>query len=344
MTLVKNIQRTNLHRELLKNKHILDFLQSDESIDKLFDLDIPIPIERRILYKELYRGNGSTPVYELPLSNNNVLHIKLECENRLGNNHYSRYWLPYLFLAEGLNIIQPYETKIIEVTSGSSGISMSLACEQLGYDLTMIIPESLPEGRTKPMLQAGTKLIRAKGYIDECVRILQEMIKKDDNYFAANHSEEKSNLITYIFSRIAVEYQVSYGNPDIAILGLGNGTSTEAVASKLKQKNSSTKIFSYYPSFDSKQVVLGLYGPNVTLRHIKPAMELVDTLLYTSDIEIESLKEKFANNNIISNLGLSSLYAIRFAEQLADNYSGLNFFSIAYDKIERYKSTDGNKY
>lgn len=332
-----NTQRVTLYRELIKNPELMQFLEGKESISKLFDFKLNMTESRRLFYKDLYYGIGNTPVYKLQLKNENVLNIKLECSNSMGNNHYSRYWIPYLFLSEGLGIIERSNTKIIEVTSGSSGISMSLACEKLGYDLTMIIPESLPKGRTQPMLNAGTKLIKVNGYVDECVFELQRQLQ-NSNYFAANHSEEKSNLITYIFSRIASEYLVTNGTPDVAVLGMGNGTSTEAVAKTLKENKYNTKIYAYHPSFDSNQTVLGLLAPNITPKHMQPALALVDELLYTSDIEIEFLKTKLKDDRIISSLGFSSLYAIKFATILAEETKGLSFFSIGYDNINRYSN------
>jgi hypothetical protein len=67
-------------------------------------------------------------------------------------------------------------------------------------------------------------------------------------------------------------------------------------------------------------------------------LALVDKLLYTSDTEIEQLKIQFADDRIISNLGFSSLYAIKFASILAEKTKGLCYFSLGYDNINRYSN------
>ena len=335
MTTPKYIFKTNLYRELTKRPLLISFLEGEKNLSEIFGLLPELSSERKELYQVLYHGIGNTPIYTLPLNNGNKLQIKLECQNNMGNNHYSRYWLIHLALAEAFEIIVPHQTKIAEVTSGSSGISLSFACKQLGYNLTMLVPETLPKGRIQPMEEAGATVIKAKGYIDACVEKLKELLATNE-YYAANHSEEKSNLITYVFSRIASEYKLSYGLPDIAILGLGNGTSTEAVAKCFKQAPAATKIYAYYPSFDSKQVIFGLYGPNVELKHIAPARELIDVVFNTADLEIEQIKSDYVHDEIISNLGISSLYAIKFAQILAEETRGLTYFSIGYDNINRY--------
>jgi cysteine synthase len=333
----KSTSRKNLFVELEKHPSILSFLEGREDLSNLFDLLPELSKERNKLYKKLYKDIGNTPVYTLPLKNDNKLYIKLECDNQMGNNHYSRYWLIHLALAEAFKIIIPFETNIIEVTSGSSGISLSMACQKLGYQLTIIVPEILPKGRIQPMEKAGAVVVKAPGYIDACIEKLKEFLLVDD-YYAANHSEEKSNLITYVFSRIATEQIKTYGVPDIGILGLGNGTSTEAVARTFKDAKKDIKIYSYYPAFDSKQIIFGLYGPNVNLKHISSAKELVDEMFYTSDLEIEEMSLDFRNDPIISNLGVSSLYAIKLAQILADRTEGLTYFSIGYDNINRYQN------
>lgn len=333
----RNILRTNLFRELEKRPDLLSFLEGERNLSEIFDLLPELASERKTLYQSLYQGIGNTPIYTIPLTNGNKLQIKLECQNNMGNNHYSRYWLIHLALAENFEIIIPNQSKIIEVTSGSSGISLSMVCQQLGYALTMIIPESLPKGRTQPMENAGTRLIRVSGYIDACIEKLKEFLAQDV-YYAANHSEEKSNLIIYVFSRIALEYRFMYSPPDVAILGLGNGASTESVAKCFKRTKSNTKIYAYYPSFDSKQIILGLYGPNVELKHIAPAKELVDVMFYTSEFEIGQIQKQYQQDEIISNLGISSLYAVKFAQILAAETKGLTYFSIGYDKINRYSN------
>ena len=182
--------------------------------------------------KQLYDGIGNTFSYKLSLPNNNILRIKLECLNPNGNSHYSRFWIPYLYLCENFGVIKEGETEIVEISSGNSGIALSNACSALGYKLVLIVPEMLPDKRTSPIIENGANVIKVHGYIDECIDYLQHYIKGKD-VFASNHSEEKANIITYVFSRIAYEHIDKYGVPDYAIVGLG----------KWKQHRSGWKSF-----------------------------------------------------------------------------------------------------
>ncbi|MBK7970978.1 MAG: pyridoxal-phosphate dependent enzyme [Bacteroidetes bacterium] len=87
---------------------------------------------------------------------------------------------------------------MLEVSSGSAGISLAIACKELGYNLTMIVPDLLPESRVSPIIEAGANLIRVEGYIDKCIIKLQSYYPPE-NIFAANHSEKLQILLYILF-------------------------------------------------------------------------------------------------------------------------------------------------
>jgi len=330
------IRIKSISLEIKSRPDIISFLNGQEDISRLFDLPVKIPIERINIYKQLYRGIGNTSCYKVNLPNNNVLHVKMEYANSGGNSHYSRFWIPYLFIAEALDLIHPGETHIIEVTSGSAGIALSEACKQLGFPLTLIVPEVLPKVRIEPMENNGADLIRVKGYIGGCISKLREMLIKN-GYFPTNHSEEKADVLVKIDKRIAVEYFEQYGPPDYAIIGLGNGTSTYAIFDYFRQvAGESTKRITYYPRLDSGQIIFGLYGPNVKLRHVPMALDLAVDCFYTDDIDLSEIKAIYQFDTEISNLGASSLYAIAIARKIAEKVENKTFLTIGYDKSDRY--------
>lgn len=321
------------HIESLPNH--LEFLKGDGDISNIFKLDSPITPERKKLYRKLYSGVGNTNCYTVQLYNDNLLNVKMEYANPMGNSHYARYWLPYLYLGEALEVISPEDSHILEVTSGSAGIALSMATNKLGYETSIIVPSLLPKSRVNPIINSGSNLIKVDGYIDKCIERLREMLNTG-NYYATNHSEEKSDIIIYVFSRIIAEYLSEFSPPDYAIIGLGNGTSTLATFRYLQRHSNNTKCITYHPRLDKKEYVLGLYGPNVNLRHVELSKEVTDELRYTSDISLDEVKEVFKYDTEISNLGPSSLYGIQIALELSKKVSNNTFFTIGYDKNDRY--------
>lgn len=329
--------KTNLYRELKKYPDIVAFLKDSDNLQKLFGLLPNLSEERKRLYQDTYSDVGNTPVTSIQLPNNNRLFVKRECDNGMGNNHYSRYWIIHLALAESLGLIKEKETTILEITSGSSGISLSMACEKLGYKLKIIIPDRLPKGRVDAMTRDCTTIVKVPGYIGSCRDFF--MIEKDKaEYYLPNHSEEKSDLISSVFSRIAYEFIGEFGAVDNVILGLGNGSSTYSVGRVFKQNRPQCKVYSFYPSSDRGKIVYGLYADNLSFRHISLMQKeaLVDKELIIDDVSFENVYQLYNNYPIVKEWGHSSLYALFLALKIVENKSDETLFSIAYDKIDRY--------
>lgn len=323
--------------EVIANrKDIVALLDGTQNIDTLFDIPSPLPDERLCLYRELYEGIGKTPCYTAHLPNGNLLRIKMEYANTMGNNHYSRCWIPYLYIAEVLSVITPGETHLLEVTSGSAGISLAMASRALGYKLTLIVPDRLPQGRTGPMQHFNAEIVKVPGYIDKCISKLRRMLAAD-NYFPCNHSEESADILVKIDKRIAIEYCREFGAPDYCIVGLGNGTSTYAIFDYLQRVAPAAQRITFHPDLEKDDVVFGLYGPNVVLRHIEPALALSSERIITTGTDLCKVLEYFKYDTEISNLGLSSLYAVYIAMEKARKVSNKTFVVIGYDKNDRYK-------
>lgn len=329
---------TTVNRELNKRPDLKNLIESSSKVNNIFDLPNVLSNDRIELYKKSYFGVGNTETYKINLPNENRLHLKMEYSNAMGNNHYSRYWLAHLFICEILGVIFPEETQIIEVTSGSSGIALSKACEVLGYDVTILVPKLLPEARIAPMRNSTTTIIQVEGYINHCIDRLRGMIKTG-NYYATNHSEEKADIITYVFSRIGKELISDVnGSIDYGCLAMGNGTSTYAIANEIKKEHPNSKIIAYRPHYEEnpEDIIFGLIAANIECRHISDAKEVIDKIRYTTGIDLSFVRELYKYDSEISNLGQSSLYGVYFALKLAGKVKNKNIITIGYDKSDRY--------
>jgi len=331
-----------LRNALNERNDLNNFLKSDKSLLEIFDLSINLSEERLKKYKKLYSFVGNTPAYMLKLKNKNKLFIKMECMNKMGNSHYSRYWLIYLFLAEELNIITPGNKKIIEITSGSSGIALSMAAKKLNYNVLLIVPEVIADIRIKPMLDFGAEVIRVKGYINECNIKLKELFKANPGKFHyPNHSEEPCSIIASVFSRISYEFLNKYNPPDYLSLGLGNGSSLYSVATVLKNHNADCKVIGFHPDVKNTNIVYGLIPKlDFDMKHVTKIdnENIIDYTIYTDELSLKKVIKKYFFDTEVANLGHSSLYAVsailKFIKK--NNISGKTFFSIGYDRINRY--------
>lgn len=323
--------------ELPSRPDILGILRSTDPLGDVFSVPNTLEPERVDLYRKAYFGIGDTECYRVNLPNDNRLLIKMEYTNAMGNTHYSRFWLIHLFIAEVLGVIVPGSSRIIEVTSGSSGIALAMAAEILGYDVTILVPSLLPEARVTPMRRKNVTIHRVEGYVDSCIAELRRLVREEE-YFATNHSEERADVITHVFGRIGHELVRDVEHIDRAIIAMGNGTSTQAIASVLKSHYSGLHIAAYRPKYEEHpdDIVFGLIAANIQCRHIDAASEMIDELLYTTGRDIDPLRQQFAHDTEISNLGPSSLLGIGYALDLASTRSGLTILTMGYDKKDRY--------
>lgn len=328
----------SIYRHAKKNPALLDFVKGYDSLSNLFEVDCFLDSERITLYKRIYEGVGGTPVHSVLLPNNNKLRIKAEYMNSMGNSHYSRYWIPYLFIAEALGVIVPGESHIIEVSSGSAGIALAQAGKLLGYKTSIIVPWELPPARIQPMEDFGANVIRVKGYIGECIQHLKGILSRpsSETFFPPNHSEEKSDILIHIYKRIGHELVHETGIPDLAVIGLGNGTSTYSIFKYLKSIGDDVKSITYFPGDIRSENIFGLYRSNVELRHVPLALDFTDETIPTEDIDLQQCREYFHNDTEIMNLGQSSMMGIGLAFSMALKTSGKNYFTIGYDKNDRY--------
>lgn len=322
-------------RHIHKYGDIRHILESNINLNKLFDTKTNIPAARVKKYRSLYKEVGSTPVKKIDLDNDNTLLLKLECENAMGESHYSRYWIPYLFIAETLGLIIPRETHLLEVTSGSAGIALAEAAKKLDFNLTLIIPEILPNARVNPMIEYGANVIKVPGYIDKCIDELS-IINASGGYFLTNHSEERANIIINIFRRIAIEFLSEFPETDYAVIGLGNGASTEATFKVFEKTRKDTKRICFHPSLDDYETVFGLYGPNVELRHIETANSLSNEVVEIDKHRLEKLKKLELVQDYYKHYGDSTLIGVAICAERSSSVEGKTFFSIAYDKRNRY--------
>lgn len=340
MKMIQEIRKTNTMQHVLQQREdIRDFLLSHQKLNLIFDLiDSDIDCFRIDQYKKIYDGIGNTGYYHVKLPNDNTLHIKLEYLNPMGNSHYSRFWIIYLFLCEVLGLINPIESEIIEVSSGSSGIALALACEALGYKATILVPQILPESRVKPMERSGITIVKVNGYINECVNLLRKKLISG-HYFATNHSEEKADVIVNVFSRIAEEITCDLNSHiDHVFLAMGNGTSTLALTKRIKELNRDAIVSAYHPDFDHNpnEIVFGLITSNIDCRHVLISKNFVDEICFTSGVNLSLLRDYYSYDSEILTMGPSSLYGLYFAHRHSLNVEGQNFVSIGYDKINRY--------
>lgn len=134
----------------------------------------------RPTYRTLASTVGQTPLVRLqrlnPNPSNEIL-LKLEGNNPAGSVK-DRPALSMITRAEERGEIKPGD-KLIEATSGNTGIALAMAAAIKGYDLTLIMPSNMTEERKASMAAYGATLIDVPPGDMEAARDLALQMQKE---------------------------------------------------------------------------------------------------------------------------------------------------------------------
>src|SRR5436309_10988539 len=139
---------------------------------------------------------GSTPLVELPLlaPNNSVhLYAKLEGQNPTGSIK-DRVAKAMIDAAEAAGELEPGR-RLLEPTSGNTGISLALVAKLRGYPLTCVMPENATEERKRLLELFGAELVFSPGEegSNGAVRLALALAERDASFSLPFQSGDQPN-------------------------------------------------------------------------------------------------------------------------------------------------------
>ena len=121
---------------------------------------------------------GNTPLVRLqrlPGDTGNIILAKLEGNNPAGSVK-DRPALSMIIQAEARGDIKPGD-RLIEATSGNTGIALAMAAAIKGYRMTLIMPDNMSAERRATMKAFGAEIIStpAKGSMEAAIDLARAM-------------------------------------------------------------------------------------------------------------------------------------------------------------------------
>ena len=141
------------------------------------------------------------------------------------------------------------ETKIIEPTSGNTGIGLAMACASLGLKLILTLPETMSIERRAILKAYGASLVLTdgalgmKGAIDKA----NELKALDQNSFVPSQFDNLSNVKAHIETTGPEIFNDTDGLVDIVVAGVGTGGTITGIGKYLKSKKDSVKMIAVEP-------------------------------------------------------------------------------------------------
>lgn len=193
---------------------------------------------------------GNTPHVRInKLYNKDVeVWMKLERSNP-GGSIKDRIALAMIEDAERKGILKE-DSVIIEPTSGNTGVGLAMVAAVKGYQLILVMPESMSIERRRLMAAYGAKLEltpREKG-MKGAIERAREMVQENSDAWMPMQFDNEANTQIHIDTTAQEILQDFPDGLDYLITGVGTGGHITGVAKVLKDKFPNLKVFAVEPA------------------------------------------------------------------------------------------------
>ncbi|WP_435181217.1 PLP-dependent cysteine synthase family protein [Halorussus sp. AFM4] len=196
---------------------------------------------------------GDTPLIELPGASDDAdatIYAKLEFVNPSGSIK-DRIYHEMITAAEDRGDLEP-GMEIVECSTGNAGIACTLVGSQLGYDVTIVMPEGMSEERKKVIRAYGGQLIETPGGesdVDLSVQRVEEMLDESpDEYWFPNQFSNPDNPTAHEQTTGPEIVEQLGGAPDAFVAGQGTGGTVTGVGRRLRDADPAVDIYALEPA------------------------------------------------------------------------------------------------
>ena len=248
--------------------------------------------------------------------------------------------------AEARGVLKPGST-IIEPTSGNTGIGLAAVAAARGYDIIIVMPETMSVERRQLMQAYGAKLVLTEGAkgMKGAIAKADELSKEIENSFIPGQFDNPANPKAHLDNTGPEIYEDTDGEVDIFVAGVGTGGTVTGVGQYLKSKKPGVKVVAVEPA-SSAVLSTGVAGAH-KIQGIGAGFvpKVLDTGVYDEIITVTN-EDAFATGKQIGRqegvlVGISSGAAAWAAIELArrPENAGKTIVALLPDTGDRYLST-----
>jgi cysteine synthase B len=228
---------------------------------------------------------------------------------------------------------------VIEPTSGNTGIGLALICRVKGYELDLVMPDTMTRERRQILLALGAKVILSEGAkgMDGAQDLAHEIAGQNPKkYFVPNQFANPANVLAHYETTAEEIWRDTRGKITHFVAGIGTGGTLMGVSCRLKERNPDVQVIAVQP--EAGTAIQGL--KNLETQYV-PAIwkpELVDEIYAASSKDAEESARLLALQEGLF-VGPSSGAIFHIARKKAKDVNKGLMVAMAPDGGEKYLST-----
>ena len=249
--------------------------------------------------------------------------------------------------AEQRGILKPGAT-VIEPTSGNTGIGLASVAAARGYQVVIVMPDTMSLERRQLMKAYGARLVLTPGAqgMAGAIQKAEELAAETPGSFIPGQFDKPANPAAHRAATGPEIWEDTDGEIDIFVAGVGTGGTITGVGGYLKEKDPAIRVVAVEPAA-SPLLSQGRSGPHgiqgIGANFVPGAL---DTGVYDEVIPVED-QDAYAAGRLLGRTegvlaGISSGAALWAAIQLAKRpeNKGRTIVALLPDTGDRYLSTE----
>ncbi|MBM4415009.1 MAG: cysteine synthase family protein [Chloroflexi bacterium] len=289
-------------------------------------------------YASMLELVGNTPLVEIPpLSPKPSVHLwaKLEGQNPTGSvkDRIAKFMIE---AAERDGRLRPGQ-RILEPTSGNTGIALAMIGRLRGYPVTVVMPDAVSAERIEILRAFGAEIIFSPGDLgtNGSVAMAREVAAQHPDWFMPFQYENAENPRAH-YETTAPEIIRDLPAVDAFVAGLGTGGTLTGVGRRLKAHNPAVRIVAAAPH--PGDLVQGLRA--LEDGYIPPVFDetvLDGRIVVDSQSSFRATRDLTVRTGIFA--GVSSGAAVRAAQKVAERMDAGHVVCLLADGGWKYLSS-----
>ena len=228
--------------------------------------------------------------------------------------------------------------KLIEATSGNTGIALAMIAGVYGLDIELVMPENATKERVQTMRAFGAKVTLTSSDVGiEGARDYAESKVQNEGYIMINQFANVDNWKAHYKTTGPEIWEDTHGEITHFVSAMGTTGTIMGTSTYLKEQNSEVEIVGVQPTDDSSIPGIRKW-PKEYLPKIFDASKVDRTMEVSQQEAVDMAKRLAKEEGIFS--GMSSGGAAVAALRLADTLEHGVIVSIVCDRGDRYLSSD----